>query len=47
MMNAATNGMMGGIAQAPWQNNQKKKCSNCGKELEENAKFCPECGKQL
>lgn len=90
MMNMATNGMMGGVAQAPWQNNQneqpavnntannqtdetntwecpnckkqvsgnfcsecgakktdKKKCTNCGKEVEENAKFCPNCGNQL
>lgn len=99
MMNTLSNGMMGGIAQAPWQNNpninqnnnsnpqqpvnqtvvatnngaadtwecpnckkqvsgnfcsecgakksEKKKCTNCGKEVETNAKFCPECGKQL
>ena len=26
---------------------EEKKCTNCGKVVEPNAKFCPECGKQL
>lgn len=25
-------------------NEQTKKCTNCGKDIEANAKFCPECG---
>ena len=54
MMNMATGGMMGGVAQSPWQNNNQNngasavaqadswKCS-CG--IENTGKFCKECGK--
>lgn len=96
MMNMATGGVMSGVTQGPWQNNQapqqpvqqqtnttqavanenvvqdgwtcpncqksvngkfcsdcgakkpeKCKCPNCGVELDEKKKFCPECGTDL
>ena len=54
MMNAATNGMMGGIAQAPWQNNQNNQ-NNQGTNQQtmannqQNADTweCPNCKKQV